>query len=126
MSSSLLRPILSTTTSAAGEPEVYQLKLADAIPVTVRLRRNPLTFGDMRLCLMRDFQAGAISSHPVEAARAALARIDKLNLWPAYPASWKKPWGQFLLDLAPLTDEPMAILDRPGARAALRMREAHA
>jgi hypothetical protein len=122
MQCSLLRPVLSTTDTAPGE--VYQLSLAEAIPVrTVRLRRAPLTFKDMRLCVVRDLQDGVLGAHPVASAREALARIEALDLWPHYVEGWSGDWGRFLFALAPLLDDPQVVFGRPGVSAALRHRE---
>jgi len=100
---------------APDSAAVYQLSAVDVVPVqAVRLRRAPLTFADMRRCLMQDFMDGAEGSHPVQAARAALARVDILDLWPHTAAGWLAPFGQFLLDLAPLLDDPQIVLGRYG------------
>jgi hypothetical protein len=74
--------------------------------------RRGITFGKLRLELMRDFEGGAFGTRPIVATRRALARIDELNLWPAYSCSWKYPFGQFLIELAPLLDNPDIVLSR--------------
>jgi hypothetical protein len=78
----------------------------------VRPRRRKLTYGDLRLGLMHDFAGGVFGMHPIDSARAALARIDELNIWPLYACSWKQPFGQFLIELAPLLDDPDTVLSR--------------
>ncbi len=102
----------------------YQLSLADVVPArAARVHNSRFTFGDFRLCLMRDFRDGAMATHPIHAAREALARIDLLDLWPHTAAGWLGPFGQFLIDLAPMLDDPRVVLGRPGVDAVLRMRE---
>jgi hypothetical protein len=71
-----------------------------------------LTFGEMRLCLMRDFQAFVTAEDPSTAARMAIERADRDNLWPAYPEGWEKPWGLFLRELAPFLEDPSIVLNR--------------
>jgi hypothetical protein len=78
-----------------------------AVPIHPRI-----TFGKLRVELMRDFEGGVFGMHPIDSARAVLARIDELNIWPLYACSWKQPFGQFLIELAPLLDNPDIILSR--------------
>lgn len=124
----LLIPVLSTphTQDFLCAGDVYQLLHSEVLPEPVKLvrrRSQPLSFADMRRCLMQDFLDGALAAHPVHAARAAFARTEELNLWPNYPSGWLHPFGQFLIDLAPLLDEPGKVLGLPGVAEALRMRE---
>ncbi len=66
---------------------------------------------------MRDFRDGAMATHPIHAAREVLVRIDLLDLWPHTAAGWLGPFGQFLIDLAPMLDDPRVVLGRPGVTA---------
>lgn len=88
-----------------ADQDVVVLTRAQIVPPRI-------TFGKLRLELMRDFEGGVFGMHPIDSARAAISRIDELNLWPAYPCSWKYPFGQFLIELAPLLDNPGIVLSR--------------
>jgi hypothetical protein len=113
--------------NAPDSAAVYQLSAAEVVPVqAVRLRRAPLTFKDLRVCVVRDLQDGVLGAHPIASAREALARIETMDLWPHYREGWSGDWGRFLLALAPLLDDPQIVLGRYGVDEALRPREAGA
>ena len=100
--------------------DIIDFSEAEAVPVpVVQLHRAPLTFADMRLCLMRDFRDGTLGSDLTQAARIAIDRTDLLSLWPQTMTGWLAPFGQFLIDLAPLLDDPQTVRGRARVGEAL-------
>lgn len=108
--------------STPSAQDILDLSMDDAIPVRLTRRGGRVTFADLRLCVMVDFRTGVMGDDVYTAAAAVIARTDLMNLWPHHPHGWSQPFGQFLLELAPLLDNPVEVLARRGAATARAIR----